>query len=71
MSQAFLTRLETYKLLKEAHTASLIAAMIREMAQIATARGIALEDMAFFPIKTLSQRALDDMVTHVGNLGVQ
>jgi 2-dehydropantoate 2-reductase len=71
MAPAVLTRLETYKFLQEAHTASLIAAMIREMAQIATARGIALEDMAFFPIKTLSQRALDDMVTHVRHIGDQ
>jgi ketopantoate reductase len=27
--------------------------------------------MAFFPIKTLSQLALDDMVTHVRQLGAQ
>src|SRR5712691_12165824 len=71
MAPAVLTRLETYKFLQEAHTASLIAAMAQEMTQLATARGIALEDMAGFPIKTLSQLALDDMVTHVRHIGDQ
>jgi len=71
MAPAVLTRLETYKCLQEAHTASLIAAMAQEMTQLATARGIAIEDMAFFPIKTLSQLALDDMVTHVRHIGDQ
>jgi 2-dehydropantoate 2-reductase len=71
MATAVLTRLETYKLLQEAHTASIVAAMIREMTQIATTRGIALEDMTFFPTKTLSQLALDDMVTHLRHSGDQ
>ena len=71
MAPAVLTRSETYKFLQEAHTASIVAAMVREMTQLATTRGIALEDMAFFPIKTLSQLALDDMVTHVQHIGDQ
>ena len=71
MAPAVLTRLETYKFLHEEQTASIMAAMVCEMAQLATAQGIALEDMAFFPIKTLSQLALDDMVTHVRQLGAQ
>ena len=71
MAPAVLTRLETYKFLQEEHTASMMAAMIHEMAQLATAQGIVLEDMAFFPIKTLSQLALDDMVRHVRQLGAQ
>jgi 2-dehydropantoate 2-reductase len=71
MAPAVLTRLETYKFLQEAQTASIVAAMVREMTQLATTRGIALEDMAFFPIKTLSQLALDDMVTHVRRIGDQ
>ena len=71
MAPAVLTRAETYKFLQEAHTASIVAAMVREMTQLATTRGIALEDMAFFPIKTLSQLALDDMVTHVQHIGDQ
>jgi 2-dehydropantoate 2-reductase len=71
MAPAVLTRSETYKFLQEAQTASIVAAMVREMTQLATTRGIALEDMAFFPIKTLSQLALDDMVMHVQHLGDQ
>ena len=71
MATAVLTRLETYKFLQEAHTASIVAAMVREMTQLATTRDIALEDMTFFPIKTLSQLALDDMVTHMRHLGDQ
>jgi 2-dehydropantoate 2-reductase len=71
MAPAVLTHLETYKFLQEAQTASIVAAMVREMTQLATTRGIALEDMAFFPIKTLSQLVMDDMVTHVRHLGDQ
>jgi 2-dehydropantoate 2-reductase len=71
MAPAVLTRAETYKFLQEAHTASIVAAIVREMTQLATAQGIVLEDMAFFPIKTLSQRSLADMVTHVRHLGDQ
>jgi 2-dehydropantoate 2-reductase len=69
MAPAVLTRSETHKFLQEAHTASIVAALVREMTQLATTRGIALEDMAFFPIKTLSQLVLDDMVTHVRHIG--
>jgi 2-dehydropantoate 2-reductase len=69
MAPAVLTHLETYKFLQEAHTACIVAAIVREMTQLATTRGIALEDMAFFPIRTLSQLALDDMVTHVRQIG--
>ena len=71
MAPAVLTRAETYKFLQEAQTASIVAALVREMTQLATTRGIALEDMAFFPIKTLNQLALDDMVTHVQHIGDQ
>jgi len=69
MAPAVLTRLETYKFLQEHHTASIMAAIVCEMAQIATAQGIPLEDMTFFPSKTLSQLALDDLVTHVQQIG--
>jgi 2-dehydropantoate 2-reductase len=69
MAPAVLTRLETYKLLQEAHIASMVAALLQEMTQLAATRGFALEDMAFFPTKTLSQLALDDMVTHLQHLG--
>ena len=39
------------------------------MAQMATTQGIALADMAFFPTKTLSQLALNDLVTHLRQMG--
>jgi 2-dehydropantoate 2-reductase len=71
MAPAVLTRLEHYKLLQDAQIASVMAAVIREMTQLATARGIVLEDMAFFPIHTLSQLAFDDMVVHLRHIGDQ
>ena len=37
--------------------ATIVAAILHEMAQIATLRGIALQDIALFPTKTLSQLA--------------
>jgi 2-dehydropantoate 2-reductase len=71
MAPAVLTRLETYKFLQEAQTASIAAAILHEMAQIATARAIALEDITFFPTKTLSQLAFDDLVMHLQHMGDQ
>jgi 2-dehydropantoate 2-reductase len=69
MVPAVLTRLESYKILQDAHTAFIMAAILHEMAQMATTQGIALADMAFFPTKTLSQLALDDLVTHLRQMG--
>ena len=69
MAPAVLTRLETYKILQDAQTASIIAALLHELVPIATIRGIALEDMANFPLKTLSQLPFDETVTHVRQLG--
>jgi 2-dehydropantoate 2-reductase len=66
---AVLTRLETYKFLQEEHTASVMALLLHEIAQVATARGIALEDMAFFPTKTLSELSLDATVAHLRQIG--
>ncbi len=71
MAPAVLTRLETYKCLQEAQTASIVAAILHEMTQIATARAIVLEDITFFPTKTLSQLACDDLVTHLQQMGDQ
>jgi 2-dehydropantoate 2-reductase len=71
MAPAVLTRLETYKFLQEAQTASIAAAILHEMAQIATARAIVLEDITFFPTKTLSQLAFDDLVMHLQHMGDQ
>src|SRR5262249_54722456 len=71
MAPAVLTRLETYKFLQEAQTSSIVAAILHEMTQIATARAIVLEDISFFPTKTLSQLAFDDLVTHIQQMGDQ
>jgi 2-dehydropantoate 2-reductase len=69
MAPAVLTRLESYKFLQEAQMASIVAAILHEMTQIATTRAIVLEDFTFFPTKTLSQLAFDDMVTHLQQMG--
>jgi 2-dehydropantoate 2-reductase len=69
MAPAVLTRLETYKFLQEAQTASIVAAIFHEMTQIATRRAIVLEDITFFPTKTFSQLAFDDLVTHLQQMG--
>ena len=71
MPLAVLTRLETYKFLQEPHTASVKASLLHEMAQIATARGIALDDVAFFHAKTLSHLSLADTVAHLRHQGEQ
>ena len=71
MAPAVLTRLETYKFLQEAQTASIVAAILHEMTQIATAHTIVLEDITFFPTKTLSQLAFDDLVTRFQQMGDQ
>ena len=69
MATAVLTRLEYYKMLQDAQTASVLAAMLHEMTRIATTRGMTLADMAFFPTKTLSELSVDNMVTQLRHLG--
>ena len=69
MAPAVLTRLESAKILQDPQMASITAAILHEMAQIATIRGMALHDIALFPTKTLSQLAFDDTVTHVRQIG--
>jgi 2-dehydropantoate 2-reductase len=69
MATAVLTRLESYKMLQDAQTASILAAMLHEMTRLATTRGMTLADMAFFPTKTLSELSVDDMVTHLRHIG--
>ncbi len=71
MAPAVLTRLETYKFLQDKHTASVVASLLHEMAQIATAREITLEDIAIYPTKSLSQRSHKDTVAHLRQLGDQ
>jgi ketopantoate reductase len=71
MAPAVLTRLETYKFLQAGPTASIVAAIVQEMTQLATAQGIVLEDIPLFPTKTLSQLAWDDLVTRIQQMGAQ
>ena len=54
MAPAVLTRLESYKILQDPQMASITAAMLHEMAQIAMLRGTDFADMALFPTKTFS-----------------
>jgi 2-dehydropantoate 2-reductase len=69
MAPAVLTRFESCKILQDPQMASITAALLHEMAQLATCRGIPLHDIALFPTKTLSQLAFDDTVTHLRQIG--
>jgi 2-dehydropantoate 2-reductase len=71
MALAVLTRLETYRFLQDPQTASIMASILHEMAQIATTRGIVLDDIGFFQAKTLSQLSLEDTVAHLRQQGEQ
>src|SRR5262249_24804059 len=71
MALAVLTRLETYRFLQDPQTASIMASILHEMAHIATTQGIALEDIGFFQVKTLSQLSLADTVAHLRHQGEQ
>jgi ketopantoate reductase len=69
MAPAVLTRLESYKILQDPQMASLTAALLHEMAQLATSCGMPLHDIALFPTKTLSEFAFNDAVTHIRQIG--
>jgi 2-dehydropantoate 2-reductase len=69
MAPAVLTRLETYKLFQDAQIASIVAAILQEMTQLATARAIVLADLPFFPTQTLSALSVDAMVTQLRQIG--
>lgn len=69
MTLAVLTRLETYKYLQAPSLASVATSMFDEMAQMATARAIVLEDVAFFAAKTLSQLSFEERVVHMRQQG--
>ena len=71
MATAVLTRLEGYQILQDPQMASITAAMLHEMTQIATARGLTLVDMALLPTKTLSELSVDDTVAALRHLGEQ
>jgi 2-dehydropantoate 2-reductase len=69
MAPAVLTRLATYRFLQDPHTASLTASLLHEMADIASRRGITLEDTSLLAVKTLSQLSLDDTILHIKQWG--
>jgi ketopantoate reductase len=51
------------------HEMANLAALLHEMAQLATRRGLALYEIALFPTKTLSEFAFNDTVTHIRRIG--
>ncbi|MBI2886794.1 MAG: 2-dehydropantoate 2-reductase [Chloroflexi bacterium] len=51
---SLLTRLETHKFLSDPDAALICTRLMRETAALATTRGIALEDMPSFPVKTVT-----------------
>ena len=71
MAPAVLTRLESHKFLQDEQTASVVASLFHEMAQIATAKGIALEDLPLFLIKTFSGLSFEDTVAQFRHIGDQ
>ncbi len=63
------TRTTTARFLAEPHCAALAAAMIREMAAIAAAEGIAIRDQSPLPVASIASgdaRAARDRVTSIG-----
>jgi 2-dehydropantoate 2-reductase len=71
MAPAVLTRLETYKVLQADATASIMASVVHEMARLAKARDIVLEDISLFPTKTLSQLSFEETVAELRRQGDQ
>jgi len=71
MAPAVLTRLETYKVLQADTTASIMASVVHEMARIAKAREMVLEDISLFPTKTLSQLSFEETVAQLRRQGDQ
>lgn len=66
MAPAVLTRVETYKFLSHVQTATICARMMREVAALAHALGIPLEDTLPLPVKTIAagseQRAVETLL---------
>jgi 2-dehydropantoate 2-reductase len=71
MAPAVLTRLESHKFLQDEQTASVVAALFHELVQIATAQGIALENLPLFLIKTFSGLSFEDTVAQLRYIGDQ
>jgi 2-dehydropantoate 2-reductase len=69
MAIAALTRLETYKFLKDPDLAYLRVVLERELAQIAAQLGIALGDYGAIRTKTLTSLPLEDAVAYVRHVG--
>jgi len=66
MAPAVLTRVETYKFLLHVQTATICARLMREVAALANALGIPLEDTLPLPVKTIAagseQRAVETLL---------
>jgi 2-dehydropantoate 2-reductase len=69
MAVAALTRLETYKFLKDPDLVALVARLIRETAQLAAHHGIPLEDHEPFLSQTLSSVPFAEAVERLQHLG--
>jgi 2-dehydropantoate 2-reductase len=65
MAIAALTRLETYKFLRDPDLAYLRVAIEREVAQIAARLSIPLGDYGMMPTKTLTSLPIEEAVAHV------
>ena len=71
MAPAVLTRVETYKFLSHLQTATLCARMMREVAALANALGIPLEDTPPLPVQTIaagSEQAAVETLLQLGAL---
>jgi 2-dehydropantoate 2-reductase len=69
MAVAALTRLETYKFLKDPDLAALVVRLVRETAQLAAHQGIPLEDHEPFLSLTLSSAPFAEAVERLRHLG--
>lgn len=71
MVPAVLTRLETYKFLQADSSASIVAAIVHEMALLARTQDITLQDISFFPAGTLGQLSTAETVAQLRQQGDQ
>jgi 2-dehydropantoate 2-reductase len=69
MALAVLTRLETYKFFSDPEAALICTRLMQETAALATKRGIALEDMPPFLVKTISSVTEAEGVEKLQELG--
>lgn len=69
MAPAVLTRLETYKFLSHPDTATIVAQILHETGRLAARQGIALENRAPLPVKTLCALPLAEAVDTLRRFG--